>query len=190
MTTPSSHEVTQLLHAWSGGDEAALAELAPLVERELRRLARRSLARDQAAHSLMPSDLVNEAYLRLIDWKSAQWENRAHFFGVAAQLMRRILVDHARHRQAEKHGGEAFRISMTAAGSEPVGKDPELLALDDALTALSDFDQRKCQIVELKFFAGLNETEIAEVLKLSLRTVQREWNFARAWLYSELNQAA
>ena len=188
MTTPSSHEVTQLLNAWSGGDQAALAELAPLVERELRRLARRSLAHDQAAHSLMPSDLVNEAYLRLIDWKTAQWENRAHFFGVAAQLMRHILVDHARRRQAEKHGGEAFHISMTAAESEPDGKDPELLALDDALTALSAFDQRKCQVVELKFFAGLNETEIAEVMKLSLRTVQREWNFARAWLYSELNQ--
>ncbi len=189
MATPTSHEVTQLLHAWSSGNEAALAELAPLVEAELRRLARRSLARDQAANSLAPSDLVNEAYLRLIDWKSARWENRAHFFGVAAQLMRHILVDHARHRQAAKHGGEAFRISLTAAENEPASGDPEMLALDDALNALADLDQRKCQIVELKFFAGLNETEIAEVMKLSMRTVQREWNFARAWLYNELNQA-
>ncbi|NOT59056.1 MAG: sigma-70 family RNA polymerase sigma factor [Acidobacteria bacterium] len=188
MATPSSHEVTQLLHAWSDGNAAALAELAPLVEKELRRLARRSLARDQAAQSLAPSDLVNEAYVRLIDWKTARWENRAHFFGVAAQLMRRILVDHARHRQAEKHGGDIFRISLSGAENESAGNDPALLALDDALTALAAFDQRKCTIVELKFFAGLNENEIAEVMKLALRTVQREWNFARAWLYHELNQ--
>ena len=188
MNTPPTHEVTQLLHAWSNGNEAALADLAPLVEAELRRLARRSLARENVAHSLQASDLVNEAYLRLIDWKSARWENRAHFFGVAAQLMRRILVDHARHRQAEKHGGDALRISLTAAGGEPQHSGTEMLALDETLTTLAGFDERKCRVVELKFFAGLSETEIAEVMKLSLRTVQREWNLARAWLYHQLNQ--
>jgi RNA polymerase sigma-70 factor (ECF subfamily) len=188
MQTPAPREITQLLHAWSQGDEAALATLAPLVEAELRRLAQAYLGRERAGHSLQASDLVNEAYVRLIDWEAAQWQNRAHFFGIAAQLMRRVLVDHARRRQQQKRGGAVMRVSLTDAEQQAREQSAELLALDDALTALDRFDPRKSQLVTLKFFGGLSETEIAEVTKLSLRTVQREWNLARAWLYSELNQ--
>ena len=188
MATSAPEEITQLLHAWSQGDEAALAELAPLVEQELRRIAQAYLGRERAAHSLQASDLVNEAYLRLIRWDAVQWQNRAHFFGIAAQLMRRVLVDHARRRQQQKRGGAAMRVSLTAADAVAhESNSAELLALDDALTTLARFDPRKSQLVTLKFFGGLSETEIAEVLQLSLRTVQREWNLARAWLFNELN---
>lgn len=187
MATSAPQEITQLLHAWSQGDEAALAELAPLVEQELRRIAQAYLGRERAEHSLQASDLINEAYLRLIRWEAAQWQNRAHFFGVAAQLMRRVLVDHARRRQQQKRGGAALRVSLTAADAVTNESSAELLALDEALNTLASFDPRKSHVVILKFFGGLSETEIAEVLQLSLRTVQREWNLARAWLFTELN---
>jgi RNA polymerase sigma-70 factor, ECF subfamily len=188
MHSLTSHEVTQLLRAWSDGDAAALARLVPLVEAELHRLAQHYVASERAGNSLQVSDLVNEAYLRLIDWKAAQWQNRAHFFGVAAQLMRHILVDHARRRLQQKRGGEALRVSLTDAANVAQENSASLIALDDALTTLLSFDPRKCQIVELKFFGGLSEAEIVEIMKLPLRTVQREWNLARAWHYNELAQ--
>ena len=182
----SSHEVTRLLRAWSNGDEAALAHLAPLVESELHRLAESFLRRERPGHTLQATALVNEAYLRLIDDTAVEWQGRTHFYGIAARMMRRILVDHARRRRKLKRGGEMLRVSLTAA--EPVANEPsaDIIELDEALSSLSQFDALKSQIVELKFFGGLGEEAIAEVLKISLRTVQREWNLARAWLYQEL----
>jgi RNA polymerase sigma factor (TIGR02999 family) len=183
----SSHEVTRLLRAWSDGDEAALARLAPLVEAELHRLAGSFLRRERPGHTLQATALVNEAYLRLIDESAVQWQNRAHFYGIAARLMRRILVDHARRRRKLKRGGDALRVSLAEVETR-VAQEPsaDIIALDEALSLLSQFDARKSQIVELKFFGGLQEEAIAEVLKISLRTVQREWSLARAWLYNEL----
>jgi RNA polymerase sigma-70 factor, ECF subfamily len=180
------HEVTQLLLAWSKGDEAALAQLVPLVQAELYRLARRYLSRERAGHSLQISDLVNEAYLRLIDWQAVQWQNRAHFFGVAAQLMRRILVDSARRRQRRRGG--TIKVSLTAAEQVAQEQSLDVVALDDALADLAAFDQRKSRIVELRFFGGLGEREVAEVLKISERTVRREWSVAQAWLYHALHK--
>jgi RNA polymerase sigma factor (TIGR02999 family) len=182
----SSHEVTQLLRAWGNGDERALARLAPLVEAELHRLAESFLRRERPGHTLQTTALVNEAYLRLIDDNAVEWQNRAHFFGIAAQLMRRILVDHARRRQKLKRGGGALRVSLAETEAFAQGPSADIIALDDAMMSLSEFDPRKSQIVELKFFGGLQEEAIAEVLKVSLRTVQREWSLARAWLYQEL----
>jgi RNA polymerase sigma factor (TIGR02999 family) len=182
----SSHEVTQLLRAWGNGDERALARLAPLVEAELHRLAESFLRRERPGHTLQTTALVNEAYLRLIDDNAVEWQNRAHFFGIAAQLMRRILVDHARRRQKLKRGGGALRVSLAETEAFAQGPSADIIALDDAMMSLSEFDPRKSQIVELKFFGGLGEEAIAEVLKVSLRTVQREWSLARAWLYQEL----
>ena len=182
----SSHAITQLLLAWSEGDQAALEQLAPLVERELHRLAQRYLVGERRGHSLQATELVNEAYLRLIDWQAVRWQNRAHFFAMAAQMMRRILVDHARRRRFQKRGGGALQVSLTEAENNARQPSADLLALDDALSSLARFDARKSQIVELKFFGGLQEEAIAEVMKISLRTVQREWNLARAWLYQEL----
>jgi RNA polymerase sigma-70 factor, ECF subfamily len=182
----SSHDVTRLLRAWSNGDKAALARLAPLVESELHRLAESFLRRERPGHTLQTTALVNEAYLRLIDDTAIEWQSRAHFYGIAARMMRRILVDHARRRRKLKRGGEMLRVSLSEA--EPVAGEPsaDIIELDDALTSLSEFDARKSQIVELKFFGGLGEEAIAEVLNISPRTVQREWNLARAWLYQEL----
>jgi RNA polymerase sigma factor (TIGR02999 family) len=182
----SSHEVTRLLRAWSNGDEAALAELSPLVESELHRLAGSLLRRERRGHTLQTTALINEAYLRLIDGSAVEWQNRAHFYGIAAQLMRRVLVDHARRRRKLKRGGGALRVSLAAAENDAQEPSADIIALDDALSSLSKFDPRKSQIVDLKFFGGLQEEAIAEVLKISLRTVQREWNLARAWLYQEL----
>jgi RNA polymerase sigma-70 factor (ECF subfamily) len=184
---PSAHEVTRLLRAWGGGDEAALARLAPLVEAELHKLAGAYLRRERPGHTLQATALVNEAYLRLIDDSAVEWQNRAHFYGIAAQLMRRILVDHARRRRKLKRGGNPERVSLTEVDRR-VAEEPsaDIVALDEALSSLSQFDARKSQIVELKFFGGMQEEAIAEVLKISLRTVQREWNLARAWLYNEL----
>jgi len=178
--------LTHLLIAWRGGDAGALEQLAPLVEAELHRIARRHLAGERANHTLEATALVNEAYLRLIDWNQVEWQSRAHFFGVAAGLMRRILVDHARRRSYHKRGGGAVRVSVTSADPAVPTPEVDVIAVDEALGKLAGFDPRKCQIVELKFFGGLSEEEIAEVLHLSLRTVQREWNLARAWLYREL----
>lgn len=182
------HEITQLLLAWNHGDQLALAQLAPLVQAELYRLAQHHLARERAGMSLQTSDLVQEAYVRLIDWQAVAWQNRAHFFGVAAHLMRHILVDQARRRQQRKHGGAGIRVSLTGAESRALGPELEVVALHDALDDLAQFDQRKSRIVELRFFGGLSETEIAEVLQLSTRTIRREWQLARVWLYRELSQ--
>ncbi len=187
MTTSEKPEVTQLLLAWSQGDESALAALAPLVQQELHQLARRYLSHERVGHTLQPSDLVNEAYLRLIDNHQVQWKNRAHFFGIAANVMRRILVDHARRRNELKHGAGAMQISLTAAEKTGTERATDVLMLDEALSRLATFDPRKSQIVELRFFGGLSESETAEVTNISVRTIQREWGLARAWLYQQLS---
>ena len=185
----SSHEVTQLLRAWSEGDEAALARLAPLVDAELHRLAGTFMRRERPGHTLQATALINEAYVRLIDARAVEWQNRAHFYGIAAQLMRRILVDHARRRKKLKRGGDPLQVSLAAAENAAPAPSADIVALDEALSSLAKFDERKSRIVELKFFGGLEEEAIAEAMKLSLRTVQREWNLARAWLYNELGMS-
>jgi RNA polymerase sigma-70 factor (ECF subfamily) len=179
-------EVTQLLVAWSSGDRVALDQLAPLVEHELRRLAQLYLRRESTGHTLQPTALVNEAYLRLIEWQSVDWKGRAHFFAVAARMMRNILVTHAVTRRREKRGGGAVAIELDASHAITPQPASDILALDDALNKLAAIDERKAQVVELRFFGGLSEEETAEVLSTSLRTVQREWNMARAWLFREL----
>jgi RNA polymerase sigma factor (TIGR02999 family) len=186
MTAPSSQEITQLLLAWSDGDQAALDKLTPLVYAELRRLARGYMFGERPGHTLQTTALINEAYLRLIDWKNVRWQGRAHFFGVAAQVMRRILVDFARARHYAKRGGTAQQVSLDEAITIHEDRSAELIALDEALKSLAEIDPRKSQIVELRFFGGLSAKETAEALKVSLRTVEREWNSARAWLYREL----
>ena len=187
MVVPSPTEVSRLLVDWGNGDQAALDELIPLVYDELRRLAGRYMRRESQGHTLQTSALVNEAYLRLVDQKSVQWQNRAHFFGVAAQLMRRILVDHARSRSRAKRGGGAQMVSL----AEPalISKEAsKVIALDDALSDLAEMDPRKSQIVEMKFFGGLTTEEVAEVLKITSRTVEREWRKAKAWLNRALSK--
>ena len=183
----SPEGITQLLIDWGKGDQAALERLMPLVYSELRRLAGNYLRRERAEHTLQPTALVNEAYLKLVDQRNARWQNRAHFFGIAAQLMRRILVDHARQRQAVKRGGvDQQRLSITSA--EAVVKQPEidLLALNEALDELAQMDPQQSRIVELKFFGGLSIEETAEVLGISHATVERDWKLARAWLRRQL----
>jgi RNA polymerase sigma factor (TIGR02999 family) len=181
MVVPSPKEVSRLLVNWGNGDQAALDELIPLVYDELRRIAGRYMRREGQGHTLQTSALINEAYLRLVDQRSVQWQNRAHFFGVAAQLMRRILVDHARRRLRAKRGGGAQMVSLAepAVMSKEVA---EVIALDVALNNLAGIDPRKSQIVEMKFFGGLTTEEVAEVLKVTSRTVEREWRKAKAWL--------
>lgn len=186
MSEPSSHEITELLQKWSVGDTEALDELTPVIYAELHRIAKRYMNRERDGHTLQTSALVNEAYIRLIDWKTAKWENRAHFFGVSAQLMRRILVDFARSRPKIKDG-VARNVSLEEAFNVTANKDADLVALDEALNELAKFDERKSKIVELKFFGGLSVEETAEVLKISGVTVMREWQKAKAWLYRELN---
>lgn len=183
----STEGITQLLVDWGNGDQAALEKLMPLVYNELRRLASNYLRRERAGHTLQPTALVNEAYLKLIDQRNARWQNRAHFFGISAQLMRRILVDHARQHQAAKRGGSnQQRLSITSA--EQFAKQPEvdLLALNEALDELTLMDPQQAQIVELKFFGGLSIDETAEVLGISHATVERDWKMARAWLRRQL----
>lgn len=189
MNARSSHEVTQLLVAWSDGDRAALEKLVPLIEAELRRLAKQYLRRERPSHTLQTSALVNEAYVRLIDWSNAKWENRAHFFGVSAQLMRRILIDFAR-RRPRNEGGEVRHVSLDDALMLSRERSVDLVALDDALTALADLDPRKVRVVELRFFGGLSVEETAEALGVSAVTVMREWNKAKSWLYRELNRGS
>ena len=184
---PSTKEVTRLLVDWGNGDQAALDELIPLVHDELRRLASRYMRREGQGHTLQTSALVNEAYLRLVDQKNVKWQNRAHFFGVAAQLMRRILVDHARSRLRAKRGGGMQMVSLP----DQLGVSnevEEVIALDDALKNLAEMDQRKSQIVEMKFFGGLSTEEVAEVLKVTTRTVEREWRKAKAWLHRAISK--
>lgn len=186
MTAASPQEVTQLLAAWSDGDEAALEQLVPIIHAELRRLAKHYLRRERPGHTLQTSALVNEAYLRLINWKTARFESRAHFFGVSAQLMRRILVDFARRRPRVQ--GESVRhVSLEEALTVSAEPDADLVALDEALGELSELDPRKARIVELRFFGGLSVDETAEFLGISPATALREWNKAKAWLYRELS---
>ncbi|MBI1766088.1 MAG: sigma-70 family RNA polymerase sigma factor [Acidobacteria bacterium] len=188
MEKSTSPQITQLLLAWGAGDEAALAQLMPLVYAELRQVAARHLRRQRPGHTLQTTALVNEAYLRLIDSSQVRWQNRAHFFAVSAQLMRRILVDFARSRQNLKRGGGAQQVSLDEALAVAPERGADLLALDDALTRLAALNPRQAQVVELRYFGGLSEEESAEALKVSLRTVQRDWKLARLWLYRELNQ--
>ncbi|HEX4950780.1 MAG TPA: sigma-70 family RNA polymerase sigma factor [Blastocatellia bacterium] len=183
-----AQDVTQLLVNWSNGDQAALDELLPLVNDELRRLAKRYLRREAPGHTLQPTALVNEAYLRLINQQHVEWQNRAHFFGIAAQLMRRILIDHARHYQYAKRGGGALRVSLNEAAAITETQTAELLAVDEALEKLTAMDARKGRIVELRFFGGLSLDETAAVLNISSPTVQREWRAAKAWLHRFLTE--
>jgi RNA polymerase sigma factor (TIGR02999 family) len=179
--------VTQLLKDWGSGDQSALDKLMPLVHSELRRLANNYLRRERGNHTLQPTALVNEAYLRLVDQKHAKWQNRAQFFGVAAQLMRRILVDHARLHQAQKRGGSGQqRLSLTNVDRAASQPDIDLLALHEALNELAEVDPQQARIVELKFFGGLSIEETAEVLGIGHATVERDWKMARAWLRSKL----
>ncbi len=188
MPTPVPQEVTQLLIAWSNGDQAAQEKLIPLVYDELRRLARRYMNREPAGHTLQTTALVNEAYLRLIEQKDVKWQNRAHFFAISSQLMRRILVSMARARQAHKRGGEARQVSLDEALVISEERAAELVALDESLNELAALDQRRSRVVELRYFGGLSVEETAEVLKVSPETVMREWKRAKAWLYSQLNK--
>ena len=187
MATHSPNEISQLLLAWSQGDQAALEQLAPLVHEELRRLAHHYMRGERAGHTLETSALVNEAYIRLIDWKNARWQNRAHFFAVSAQLMRRILVDFARDKQYLKRGAGALRVSLGEA-ADLTDCRSDLIALDEALSALAQVDQRKSQVVEMRFFGGLSVKEVAEVLKVSEETVMRDWRLAKVWLLRELGR--
>ena len=186
MDEPGAHELTELLLARGNGNEEALARIAPLVHAELYRLAKRYMSKERPDHLLQTSALINEAYVRLIDWKAVRWQNRAHFFGVAAQMMRRILVDFARKRPKLDKDVEALNISLDEAMTVTADKDADLLALDEALKSLAVIDERKSQIVELRFFGGLSVEETAEVMKVAPITVMREWNKAKAWLYREL----
>jgi len=180
--------ITQLLIGWSNGDQAALEELIPLVTAELRRLARHYLARESPGHTLQTSALINEAYIRLIEQQDTSWQNRAHFFGVAAQVMRHILIDHARRHCYAKRGGGARKVPLDEAMFVNDRRAEELVALDDALQALATLDPRKSKIIELRFFGGLSIAETAEALKLAPITVTREWRSAKAWLRREMNK--
>ncbi len=187
MGNPSTHEITQLLVDWNGGDQAALEALSPLINRELHRLAKRFMADERPNHVLQPTALVNEAWLRLIDWRNVEWQNRAHFLGLAAQMMRRILVDFARAQQSEKRGGKEIQVSLSEAANVTQGRSAGLVALDDALQSLAELDSRQARVIELRYFAGLNLEETAEALKVSVGTVRRDWSLAKAWLFRELN---
>ena len=180
-------DITELLIAWSSGDRSALDQLAPIVYEELRRQARALMARERPGHTLQTTALVNEAYLRLVDCNRMRWQDRAHFFAVSAQMMRRVLVDHAR-RQNLKRGGGLKRVSLDEAADIGIDRASEFVAIDDALNALAEIDPRKASVVELRFFGGLSVEETAETLKLAPITVIRDWNMARAWLYRELSR--
>ena len=188
MTNLSRRDVTILLHAWSEGDESAPEKLAPLIYEELRRLARRSMRRENPGHTLETGALLNEAYLRLADWKNARWTNRAHFYGVAAQIMRRVLVDHARSRDYQKRGGGVRHVSLDEAVVMSPETSPDLIALDEALKRLAEIHPRKSKVVELRFFGGLSVEETAAVLEVSPFTVIRDWNFAKSWLHREIKK--
>jgi len=187
--TPPEQDVSTLLRAWSDGDQAALENLTPIVYEELRRLARYYMGRERSGHSLQATALVNEAYLKLVDCKRMRWENRAHFFAVSAQLMRRILVDHAR-RHNQKRGAGVQHVELEDSAIVGATRGEDLVALDEAMHALAQIDPRKAQVVELRFFGGLSVEESAEVLKVSPITVMRDWSTARAWLYREISSGA
>lgn len=183
-------QVTELLVDWCNGDQAALELLVPLVERELRRLAHNYMRRESPGHTLQTTALVNEAFIRLMDQKSVQWQNRAHFFGIAARLMRRILLNYARDQKRVKRGGGAFQVSLSEADAISPERSIDLIVLDDALNRLALIDERKSKVVELRYFGGLSVEETAEVLKVSTITVTRDWNMAKAWLAREIGDGA
>ena len=187
MTQTSREQVTGLLQAWSDGDQAALDKLMPLVYAELHRLAKRYMGREHAGRTLQTSALVNEAYLRLVDAHGVRWQNRAHFFAVSAQIMRRILVDFARSRQNLKRGGGALQVTLDEGLIVSPDSGADLLALDEALKKLGILNARQSRVVELRYFGGLNEEEVAAALNVSPRTVRHDWSLARAWLYRELS---
>ena len=186
--TSSPSDVTQLLLDWSNGDKAALDKLVPVVYEELRRLASSYMRHERSGHTLQTSALVNEAYMRLVDYRQMQWQSRAHFFAVAAQAMRRVLVDHARKQRFAKRGGGAVKVSLDESLAVSQKQAADLIALDDALTDLEAIDPRKSRIVELRYIGGLNIEETAEVLDISPATVQREWRAAKAWLYRAIKE--
>lgn len=186
MPKPAQQQVTQLLCDWRSGDRAALEKLIPLLLPELQRLAHRYMSKERPGHTLQTTILVHDAYLQLADQTNPQWQNRAHFFAVAAQLMRRIMVDHARQRQALKRGGGALKVTLDESAHAVESRAVELLALDEALEKLAAFDARKAEVVEMRYFGGLTMEEIADVLKVHVNTVTREWSAARAWLFATL----
>ena len=188
MTTHSPKEITRLLLAWGDGDESALEALTPLVYEELRRRAHRYMGGERVGHTLQTTALVNEAYLRLVDSRRVRWQNRAHFFAVSAELMRRILVDFARSRGYQKRGGGARHVELDEAAVVADERGAEVVALDEALRALAELDARQSRVVELRYFGGLSDSETAEVLKVSVGTVRRDWTLARAWLNLELSR--
>jgi len=188
MSDMSPPNVTQLLVAWGKGDQQAFGTLMPEVKKELHRIAARYMAEERPGHELQATALINEAYLRLVDWKDIQWADRAHFFGMAANMMRRVLVDYARRRDRTKRGGDAILVSLVEAANVPSHERADMLALDDALQRLEALDPRKGQIVEMRFFGGLSLEETAEALNVSVATVRRDWSLARAWLFRELKQ--
>ncbi len=190
MSGEPQHEVTRILQDWSGGDAGAPARLMPFVYDELRRLARKFLARERGGHTLQPTALVNEAYLRLVDQTRVNWQNRAHFYGIASSMMRRVLIDHARAHVTEKRGGGAVHLSVEDVQLPLEERAQSLLALDEALERLKQMDERKCKVVEMRFFGGLSDEEIAEVLGVTTRTVLRDWKVARLWLFRELSQTS
>jgi RNA polymerase sigma factor (TIGR02999 family) len=185
----SQQRVTELLEQWSHGHHAALAELTPLVYEELRRIAHHHMDGQRSGHTLQTTALVNEVYLRLADQTNPRWQNRAHFFAVAAKAMRQILVSYARSQQSQKRGGGALKIELDEAALVSPQQSREIVDLHEALERLATLDSRKAQVVELKYFGGLNYDEMAEVLKISRVTVRRDWEFAKVWLYTELNPA-
>lgn len=189
MSTPAPHEITHLLLAWNNGDDGMLDRIVPLVHAELRRLAKHYLRRERAGHTLQTSALINEAYIRLIDGPRVPWENRAHFYGIAARLMRRILVDFARERNFKKRSG-GRQVELDAAMMLSPAQNTDVVALDEALTALASVDERKARVVELRHFGGLTEKEIALVLKVSGETVRRDWRLAKSWLLRRLSEGA
>ncbi len=189
MPEADEHDITQLLQAWGSGDEHALEKLTPVVYDELRRMARRYMRRENGENSFQATALVHEAYLKLVDARIAQWQDRAHFFAVSARLMRRILVDAARSKSAGKRGGGVIRMELNESIDGAVMQNDEMVRLDDALQALAEFDPRKAKVVELRFFGGLTVDETAEVLKISSQSVMRDWKLARSWLTREIEKA-
>ena len=183
---PTDIDITALLVDWNNGDKSAMDRLLPLVEKELHRLAHAYMRREDPDHMLQTTALINETYLRLVDQRKVQWQNRAHFFGIAAQIMRRILLNYARDQNRQKRGGKAIHVSLSEALIMPAEKDREIIALNDALNRLEEVDERKAKVVELRFFGGLTIEEVAEVLKVSTVTVLRDWAFAKAWLSREM----
>ncbi len=183
-----AHDITGILHEWKNGDESAIDRLFPLVYGELKRRAQVYLSNERAGHTLQPTALVHEAYLRLVELEDIKWEDRTHFFAISATIMRRILVDHARKIAAEKRGGEIRRITLEGLHLSTEQKAFDLLELDDALTRLAEIEERKARVVEMKFFGGLSQAEIADILKIAEKTIQRDWKFAKLWLYREMSK--